>query len=106
MNKSAETKVALAKKLIRLAHANPEKRAEILPMLEKLGVQIPQPKAAGANKVAVKPETEKFVRWVLSTQTPMSSNEVEGFVERTLHIKTSAPVKRDTSGPPFHSRKP
>jgi ribosomal protein L21E len=102
MNKSAaETKLALAKKLIRVAYVNPEKRAVILPMLKKLGVQIPQPKAAGADKVAVAPETEEFVRWVLSTQTPMSPNEVEGFVERTLHIKTSPPVTRDTSGPRF-----
>lgn len=100
MNKSA-AKVALAKKLIREAHAHPEKRAQILPLLKKLGVAAPLNKSAAQNKQAVKPETEEFVRWVLSTQTVMSPGEVETFVERTLQIKTSAPVKRDTSGPRF-----
>lgn len=93
---AAETKLALAKKLIREAHANPEKRAQIIPILKKLGVAAP-----GRSKQAVKPETEEFVRWVLSTQTVMSPHEVEAFVSRTLNIKTSAPVKKDTSGPRF-----
>lgn len=93
MKKSAELKLALAKKLIRVAYTNPDKRAQILPMLVKLGVQV--------QKTAVNADTEDFVRWVLSTQTPMSPHEVEAFVERTLNIKTSAPVKKDTSGPRF-----
>ena len=100
MKKSAaQVKLALAKKLIREAHAHPEKRATILPLLQKLGVALP--KAAAQSKTALAPETEEFVRWVLSTQTPMSPHEVEAFVERTLDMDTSAPVKKDTSGPRF-----
>jgi len=104
---AAETKKALTLKLLRLAAKHPEKRAEMLPVLVKLGVdankfatKFPIPKEASASKVAVTKDTEDFVRWVLSTQAPMSANEVETFVSRTLGIKTSAPVKK-RSGPRF-----
>ncbi len=119
---AAKTKKALRKKLIRLAHNNPEKRAEILPVLAKMGVDLSKFAKKGdkmpakmpaevlegfkdkedkeaAIKVAGK-DTEEFVRWVMSTQSPMSPNEVESFVSRTLGIKTSAPQKRRT-GPRF-----
>jgi len=48
-------------------------------------------KTASATKVAVKPETEDFVRWALSTQSPMHPKEVEAVVSRTLGIKTEDP---------------
>ena len=105
MKTAAEIKQSLINKLAREAIAHPEKRAQIMPMLTKMGVDFSKlaaaRKQAAANKVAVAPETEEFVRWVLSTQTAMSPHEVEAFVERTLGIKTSAPVKKDTSGPRF-----
>lgn len=97
---AAAVKMAMAKKLIREAYAHPEKRAKIMPILAKMGI-APKDKMAGADKVAVTQDTEDFVRWVLSTQTPMSPHEVQAFVERTLNVKTSAPVKKDTSGPRF-----
>ena len=115
---AAETKKALRKKLIRMAHDNPEKRAEILPVLAKMGVDLSKFAKKGdkmpadvlegfkdkadkeaALKVAGK-DTEDFTRWVLSTQSPMSPGEVESFVSRTLGIKTSPPQKKRT-GPRF-----
>jgi len=89
---STQKKAALALKLLRIAKADPKKAAEILPMVQKLGF---------SNKVAIAEETSEFTRYVLSTQAPMAPHEVQTFVERSLHIKTSAPVKRDTSGPRF-----
>ena len=151
---AAQTKKGLRKKLIRLAHDHPEKRASVFPMLTKLGVDVSKlaaPKTAAAarvaamleklaadesdpkkaakllarlakgdkmppellekfekkddkkasvGKVAVKPETEDFTKWVMSTQSPMSASEVESFVSRTLGIKTSPPQK-GRSGPRF-----
>jgi len=158
---AAETKTSLRKKLIRLAHDHPEKRATVFPMLTKLGVDVSklaapktaadtrvaamltaiaadtsQPKKAATaskllaklakgdkmppellekfkgkgddkddkkasvGKVAVKPETEAFGQWVMSTQSIMSPNEVESFVSRTLGVKTLPPQK-GRSGPRF-----
>ena len=87
-----ETKVRLAKKLLQTARTDPSKIAEIAPLIQGLGIM---------PKQAASAETEDFVRWVLSTQTPMRPSEVESFVKRTLSIPTSPPVKRDTSGPRF-----
>jgi len=53
-------------------------------------------KKASVNKQAVKPETEDFVQWVLSTQAPLSPNEVKSFVSRQLGVKTSPKVTRRT----------
>lgn len=111
-------KKALRKKLIRLALDHPEKRAEVMPLIVKMaGDKMPKDlldkfkgkddkddkgkdddkkadKKAGMSKVAIKPETEEFMRWVMSTQPPMSSGEVASFINRSLGIKTSPPVKR------------
>jgi len=57
-------------------------------------------KEASIGKVAVKPETEAFARWVMSTQAPMSPGEVQTFVNRTLGIKLSPPRKKRT-GPRY-----
>lgn len=93
-----KTAASLRKKLIRIANEHPEKRAELLPYLEKLGVDTS--KMAAVSKLAVKPETEDFIRWVMSTQAPMNPSEVETFINRTLGIKTSPPVKKRT-GPRY-----
>jgi len=94
MKKSAaEVKKSLVSKLIREAQAKPEKRAEILNLLTKMGAI--KPKVAGKD-------TEEFGRWVLSTQAVMSPHEVETVVSRSLGIKTSPPVKART-GPRFQN---
>lgn len=99
MKKSAaEVKVALARKLIQAAQ-NPKTRKEALVLLKKMGLDTS--KIATLSKAAVAPETQEFTRWVLSTQSAMSPNEVEAFVSRSLGIKTSPPVKRDSGGPRF-----
>lgn len=108
MNRTAaEVTKSLRKKLIRQASEHPELRPKIFPLLRKMGVAVPVTigaeavaKQAAAEKVAVKEETEQFISWALSTQTPMSPTEVENFVNRTLGVKTSPPVKRE-SGPRF-----
>jgi len=111
MNKQAKTARSLRKKLIRLAHDHPQQRAAAIEALAKMGITLvakgdkmpadllekfkgKDDKKASSDKVAVKPETEDFARWVMSTQAPMSPNEVESFVNRQLNIKTSAPVKK------------
>jgi hypothetical protein len=96
---ASQVRISLAKKLIHIASTQPAKRAESLALLKKMGLDTT--KLAALNKAAIAPETEEFVRWVLSTQTPMSSSEVEAFVSRSLGIKTSPPVKRETGGPRF-----
>ena len=85
-----ETRSNLAKKLVRLAYADPEKRAQILPLLDKLA----------SDKVAVSKETTEFQRWVMNTQAPMTPREVETFISRTLRIPTSSPRVR-RGGPRF-----
>jgi len=165
---AAETSRALRKKLIRLAHNNPEKRAAIFPVLRKMGVKLPdgqtkqaavkarltekltrlaadesdpEKQAAAATmldklakgekmpkdlldkfkgkdkkaeaeaddegsdkeaavKVAINKDTEDFVRWVVSTRSPMSPSEVESFVNRGLNIKTRSPITKRT-GPRY-----
>lgn len=99
---AAETTKNLRKKLLRLAHENPESRTKIFPILARLDPRLALlaskeegKKQAGA-KVAIAKDTEDFIRWVVSTQGPMSSTEVEAFVSRTLGIKTSPPVKKRT----------
>lgn len=89
---ATETQATLAKKLVRLAYANPDQRAQILPLLIKLGMV--------QSKVAVSVETEDFVQWVLSTQAVMNPSDVESFITRQLQVRLSPPVQQDT-GPRF-----
>lgn len=96
---ASAVKKSLRKKLIRMAANNPEgsdQRKAALKALAKMGYDL----QASVGKTAVKPETEDFVRWVMSTQAPLSPGEVETFVNRTLGIKTNPPVKR-RSGPRY-----
>ena len=98
MNRTAsEVAKSLRKKLIRLAHDKPELRAKLKPQI--LALANPS-RVASFGKVAIKPETEDFIEWALNTQSPMSPNEIEAFVNRQLGIKTSQPVKK-RPGPRF-----
>lgn len=95
MNRSAaEVKASLLEKLVQAAKADP-KNPRIAAALKKLG----GPVQASLDKEAISQETENFVRWALSTQTPMSPSEVEAFVTRTLNIKISKPEPK--TGPRF-----
>jgi hypothetical protein len=80
--------MSLRAKLIRLAHAKPELREVILPLLRE-----------ASDKTAASPETELFISWVIATQKPMSPNTVERFLESKLgrtptEAAEKAPAKR------------
>lgn len=70
-------------RLVRLAHANPNIRNDILPLLV-----VP-----GMTKQAINKDTQEFATWALN-QPPMSAGDVEGFVRSRLKIKTRPPQKR------------
>lgn len=115
--------------IIRLAHARPEFRAQLLPLLktagcEKLpeggmrdncekkkeeGAKSDDGKKASAVKLAIKPDTEAFIQWVHNTQGQKSPQEVEKFINNVLHIDTAPEKVKDpdaVKGPRFKSGDP
>jgi ribosomal protein L21E len=70
----------IRRKLVRLAHANPGLRADLLPLI---------------TRQAINTATQEFAEWALN-QTPWAVNDVERFVAGKLKIKTSAPRKKRT----------
>lgn len=66
----------LRNKLVRLAHARPDLRPHLLPLLAEGGT-----KTAAMDLVAGK-DTLEFVTWALKTQHPVPMERVIGFLER------------------------
>lgn len=75
--------MSLRAKLIRLAHAKPELRSAILPLLVK----------DAAAKTAMSPDTELFISWVIAIQKPMSPDTVQRFLERHLGRTPTEPAE-------------
>lgn len=103
---NAQDKI-LRSKLIRLAHAQPQFRKQILAVLKDAGCEkLPEggmrdncekkkeegakseDKKASAGKVAIKTDTEDFIQWVFNTQGEKSVAEVAKFVNNVLHVET------------------
>ena len=82
----------LRSKLIRLAHANPNLRADILPLL------MPT-KSASADKVAVSEETEDFVEWCVMKNDKLSVNECKTILNRLNVPMQEAAALTPTRGP-------
>ena len=81
--KGSSKEAALATKLLGRLAKGDKMPPELLEKFEKKDDKG-KDKEASVGKVAVKPETEDFTRWVMSTQAPMSPGEVATFVNRTL----------------------
>lgn len=79
----------LRNQLIRMAYENPSLRPHLLPIL-----------AESMDKVAVSADTEDFVSWVLSTQEPLTDDEVRDILVRKLGLKISPPLTK-RPGPRF-----
>lgn len=82
----------LRSKLIRLAHANPSLRADILPLLMSN-------KSASADKVAVSEETEDFVEWCVMKNDKLSVNECKTILNRLNVPMQEAAALTPSRGP-------
>jgi len=68
----------LRSRLVRLAHANPDLRQHLLPILSG---DAPRHAVASTDRVAAK-DTMDFVTWALRTQRPIPFERVLAFLER------------------------
>lgn len=69
----------LRARLVRLAHANPDLRPHLLPILS--GSDAPRGVVAGTDRVAAR-DTMDFVTWALRTQRPVPWDRTLAFLER------------------------
>lgn len=79
--------MSLRERVIRLAHANPNLRPHLLPLL------------TAADKTAAK-DTMDFVTWALATQKPISTDRVLAFLERH-GVEQSVDVAESKRGKPL-----
>ena len=115
--------VLLRSAIIKLAHAHPELRGDLLPLIKSAGCEkLPEggmrdncekkkeegasndkeedAKKEAALKVAVKEETSDFVEWVMNTQMPKSEAEVIRILKGPLKLEIRPPQKK-REGPRF-----
>lgn len=96
------------KLLIKAAHANPELRADILPLVQDPNFEVHYgggqdfSKLASHQKVALSKESEAFIAWALIRNEKLEPNKFQKVVERlTGREPSTSPLTRRKAGSPF-----
>jgi len=88
--------MSLRKQLIRLAHAHPEMREHLLPLIHSTPAVT-----ASSSRLAVTDETTRFTDWVMLNlkDHPWSEREMQKYLETVLRQDPTPYVKVEKRGP-------